>query len=254
MTTRVLISGGFDPLHSGHVSYINAAKKLGDSLIVAVNSDDWLVRKKGQAFLSFAERCEIIRNLREVDQVIGFDDTDGSATQAILKARLEYPADRIVFANGGDRTEKNIPEQSITDVNLEFVFGVGGNDKKNSSSWILAEWKAAKTPRSWGYYRVLHDPRPGVKVKELTVDPHNQLSMQRHQLRSEFWFVSEGVADVNTLDDSGKEYCLAKLHQNQSTFIQVNQWHRLCNNTDSPVKVIEIQYGDRCEESDIERL
>jgi D-beta-D-heptose 7-phosphate kinase/D-beta-D-heptose 1-phosphate adenosyltransferase len=254
MRTIVLISGGFDPLHSGHVSYINAARKLGDWLIVGINSDDWLRRKKGQAFLPFSERSSIISNLRSVDEVIGFDDSTGSANNAILEVRSRYPNDRILFANGGDRTSKNIPEQSVIDDNLEFVFGVGGEDKKNSSSWILAEWKAPRTTRPWGFYRVLHDPSPGIKVKELTVLPGCQLSMQRHNLRSEFWFVSEGTASINTLDEENSEFCLLELSMNQSMFIERRQWHRLCNKTSQLLKMIEIQYGERCEELDIERL
>jgi quercetin dioxygenase-like cupin family protein len=94
-----------------------------------------------------------------------------------------------VFANGGDRTQANIPEMSVQDSQVSFAFGVGGEDKRNSSSWILQEWKAPRTERQWGYYRVLHEV-PGMKVKELTVDPGQSLSMQRHQHRAEYWIVS----------------------------------------------------------------
>lgn len=254
MTTTVLVTGGWDPLHSGHISYLNAARKLGDRLVVGVNSDAWLARKKGQAFMSFAERCEIMNNLKAVDSVLEFDDSDGSASAAILSVRQQYPGDRIIFANGGDRTAENIPEQQILDDNLEFAFGVGGDNKQNSSSWILAEWRAPRTYRPWGYYRVLHDPAPSVKVKELTVMPGQALSMQRHKLRSEYWFVSEGVASVNTLDENLQEFCHAKLGFQESLFIKQGQWHRLCNHTKSPLKIVEIQFGSACEESDIERL
>ena len=71
-----VVSGGFDPIHSGHISYINAAKKYGDYLIVALNSDDWLVAKKGKAFMPFEERKAILENLKNVDDVIGFEDDD----------------------------------------------------------------------------------------------------------------------------------------------------------------------------------
>jgi cytidyltransferase-like protein len=138
--TIVLVTGGFDPLHSGHIAYFNAAKRLGDLLVVGLNSDDWLTRKKGKPFLSFYERNEIVSNLKMVDLTIGFNDEDGSAANAIRMTRNIFRHDLIIFANGGDRTEKNIPEMSVEDENLIFEFAVGGEDKKNSSSWILKRW------------------------------------------------------------------------------------------------------------------
>lgn len=136
----VLVTGGFDPIHSGHIKYLNAAKNLGDLLLVGVNSDKWLQRKKGKEFLSFYERSLIIQNLKPVYLSFGFNDDDGSAKDAIRHVRNYYPDDKIIFANGGDRTKTNIPEMDIIDDNLEFVFGVGGEDKANSSSWILNNW------------------------------------------------------------------------------------------------------------------
>jgi cytidyltransferase-like protein len=196
MKKIVLITGGFDPLHSGHIAYFKAAKELGDILIVGVNSDAWLTRKKGSPFMPYKERATIVRNIVGVDFVIDFNDDDGSAKHAIHMVRSSYPQDKIIFANGGDRTNTNSPEMTVVDSNLEFVFGVGGENKMNSSSWILQEWKAPKTERPWGYYRVLHEV-PGMKVKELTVNPGCSLSMQRHQHRAEYWIVSEGEAVVN---------------------------------------------------------
>jgi D-beta-D-heptose 7-phosphate kinase/D-beta-D-heptose 1-phosphate adenosyltransferase len=149
MKRIVLITGGFDPLHSGHIAYFRAAKELGDILIVGVNSDAWLTRKKGAPFMPYSERAEIVRNIVGVDFVINFDDNDGSAKNAIQITRQNHPTDQIIFANGGDRTNDNIPEMDIADNNLQFVFGVGGFNKANSSSWILQEWKAPKTERTW---------------------------------------------------------------------------------------------------------
>ena len=140
--TIVIASGGFDPIHSGHINYLNEAKKLGDWLIVGANSDEWLTRKKGKAFLDWNERATILSNLKCVDFVIQFNDSDNSAKDAILKVREKYPFAKIIFANGGDRTKNNIPEMDIQDDNLEFVFGVGGEEKQNSSSWILKSWQA----------------------------------------------------------------------------------------------------------------
>lgn len=249
----VLVTGGFDPLHSGHIAYFEAARQLGDMLIVGVNTDDWLERKKGKPFMDEYERCRIIESLAIVDKVVCYPDADGSSKNTITGVRAMYPDATIIFANGGDRTKENIPEMDLVDDKLEFVFGVGGEDKKNSSSWILEEWKAPKTERAWGYYRVLHTCGPGVKLKELTVNPKTCLSMQRHEHRAEFWFVAEGQATVYTLDKSSDQDVLCEMTAHQSTFIKLNEWHQLCNETDEPLKLIEIQYGTKCTEDDIER-
>jgi cytidyltransferase-like protein len=140
MPKLVLVTGGWDPVHSGHIEYINAAKTLGDYLFVGINSDDWLIRKKGKAFLPWIERYIIMSNLKAVDDAFAFNDSDNTAIDAIRKIREENPGHTIIFANGGDRTKENIPEMECEIDDVEFVFGVGGQDKKNSSSWILKAW------------------------------------------------------------------------------------------------------------------
>ena len=250
----VIVTGGFDPLHSGHIAYFEAAKKLGNRLVVGLNSDAWLTRKKGRPFMPMAERRAIIENLRMVDNVIEFDDADNTSIDAIRVARAYYtvPGTKFIFANGGDRTATNCPEMIFDDV--DFQFGVGGENKANSSSWILQDWKAPKTERTWGYYRVLHEVGINTKLKELTVTPKTCLSMQRHDQRAEFWFVAEGEATVYTLDEASTDQevkCSLKMHEH--TFINTNEWHQLCNETDTPLKLIEIQYGENCVEEDIER-
>jgi len=250
MKTIVVVSGGFDPIHSGHIRLIKEARALGDQLIVGINSDEWLARKKGQAFMPWQERLCVLNNLRHVDEVYTFDDDDGTACNLLQQVRAHYPAARIVFANGGDRTSDNIPEMIFDDI--EFVFGVGGEDKANSSSWILEEWKAPKTTRPWGYYRVLHEV-PGMKVKELTVLPGQHLSMQRHQDRAEHWHVSSGTATVYTINRKSDQELLGTFGQHQHIHINRHEWHQLCNETDQPLKIVEIQYGPNCTEEDIER-
>jgi cytidyltransferase-like protein len=253
MKTIVLVTGGFDPIHSGHIAYFRAARELGDILIVGANSDAWLQRKKGRSFMPLLERLNILRNIVGVDHVIDFDDSDDTAKHAIRMVRQSYPQDEIIFANGGDRTDENIPEMDMTDNNVKFVFGVGGFNKANSSSWILQEWKAPQTRRPWGYYRVLHEA-PGVKVKELTVDPGASLSMQRHQDRAEFWLVAAGEATVYTVDTASTDAELqGRYSKHQYLHIDTNEWHQLINEDPNPLKIVEIQYGDRCEEEDIER-
>lgn len=255
MKKIVLVTGGFDPIHSGHVAYIQEAQKLGDILVVGANSDDWLKRKKGREFMPWEERAAVISSMKVVDRVINFDDSDGSAKDAIRKVRQIYPNDQIIFANGGDRTNANIPEMEMLKemLHLEFVFGVGGEHKMNSSSWILQEWKAPKTERPWGYYRVLHENGREVKLKELTVDPGKMLSMQRHKDRAEHWFVADGVATVYTVNKSTDTELLGIYKKFEHIHINRQSWHQLCNEGDTPLKVIEIQYGENCVEEDIER-
>jgi cytidyltransferase-like protein len=248
----VLVTGGFDPIHSGHIAYFKAARTLGNMLIVGLNSDEWLTRKKGRPFMPWNERLCVINNLTMVDEVYTFDDDDGSACHFIQQVRAHYPDAELVFANGGDRTANNIPEMSVQDPRLEFVFGVGGEDKRNSSSWILQEWKAPKTERAWGYYRVLHETA-GMKVKELTVNPHQSLSMQRHQQRQEYWIVNEGTAVVNSTTDSGYALPPRLLTKHEEYHVPLLGWHQLTNPHDTPLKVVEIQYGEQCIEEDIER-
>lgn len=138
MEKIVLATGGFDPVHSGHIAYLKAAKNLGDKLIIGLNSDAWLERKKGQAFMSFFERQAVVEHLNMVDCVIDFNDNDNTAICAIQKVKNMFPKAQIIFVNGGDRTVDNIPE--ITETNVIFKFGVGGTDKMNSSSQLLQNW------------------------------------------------------------------------------------------------------------------
>ena len=133
----VLVTGGFDPLHSGHIAYFKEAKKLGDKLIVGLNSDAWLTRKKGRPFMPSYERSVIVQNLSMVDGCILFNDDDDTAIEAINNVKKLWTNAKIIFANGGDRTAENVPEMTIPDV--EFVFGVGGG-KIASSSDFLKRW------------------------------------------------------------------------------------------------------------------
>ena len=132
-----LVTGGFDPIHSGHISYFKRAKDLSNYLVVGVNTEEWLTRKKGQYFQSWKERAEIIRHLDMVDAVISWDDEDNSACGAIAKC-LEI-AETVILANGGDRGKDNTPEVDKYGDHpcVEFAWGIGGDDKMNSSSWIL---------------------------------------------------------------------------------------------------------------------
>lgn len=246
MEKIVIVTGGFDPVHSGHIKYIQAARKLGTKLIVGANSDDWLRIKKGREFMPWSERAAILSSIQGVDEVWAFNDEDNSARDLIRQIRNAYPKARLIFANGGDRGKDNVPEQDIEDKNLEFVFGVGGEDKANSSSWILERWMHERQDRPWGHYDVLKD-YPGCKLKELVVEPNHCLSYQRHQFRSELWFVREGTGKA-IIDNE-----VVFLYTGRYVVIPAGAWHQLINSGADPLSIIEVQYGEHCEESDIER-
>jgi cytidyltransferase-like protein len=252
----VLITGGFDPLHSGHIELINSASKLG-KVVVGLNSDDWLTRKKGSAFLCFEERKQIVENLKNVMLVIDFDDIDNSARNAIEKVKIMFPNNKIIFGNGGDRTISNIPEKELfeNDTQIEFVFEIGGSNKKNSSSWILSNWTNNNfEKRKWGLFKTLYTYGHEVKIKELVLEPECSISLQKHQKRNEFWVVLEGgciiqygheLVDLRTL----------KYSRGQFIHIEKNMIHKLINSSKiNKLKLLEIQHGEMCNESDIERF
>lgn len=132
----VAVSGGFDPVHIGHVRMFNEAKKLGTKLVVILNNDNWLRKKKGQEFMSQKERKEIIESFRSVDEVYvtkhGPNPTDMSVCKALEKVRPD------IFANGGDRHSHNVPEVATCEkINCKMVYGIGKGGKVQSSSWLL---------------------------------------------------------------------------------------------------------------------
>lgn len=133
-----IISGGFDPIHEGHIAMIADARNGSDGVIVLLNSKEWLCRKKGKNFMETLTRKTILENIQGVIDVIEFDDADNSACDGLRKARKKYKNDNLIFANGGDRGKDNIPEtHCCKDLDIELKFGVGGNNKMNSSSGLL---------------------------------------------------------------------------------------------------------------------
>ncbi len=128
----VVISGGFDPIHVGHIKYISEAAKLGDALYVILNTDDFLIKKKGYVFMPYREREEVLRSIRNVDLVYKCIDKDQSVCESLKVIQPE------IFAKGGDKTIKNIPEVKVCrELKIRMVFGVGGKDKPQSSSWLI---------------------------------------------------------------------------------------------------------------------
>ena len=247
-----VVSGVFDPIHSGHIAYISEAKKYGDYLVVALNSDAWLRNKKGREFMPFSERKMVLENLKAVDEVIAFEDDDaGSCIKALEKIKLKHPGSEIIFCNGGDRSTSNIPEMTMS--GIIFKFGVGGEDKKNSSSWILKNWQGNSEDRVWGKFFNLYQDKK-MKLKELIIEPKKGMSLQRHFKRDEIWFVSKGECRVKfkAADDEKFHEHHLKLHD----VFKVSQedWHQIFNPYRGECKIIEIQYGAETSEDDIERM
>ena len=228
-----VVSGGFDPIHSGHIAYLNAAKEQGDILIVALNSDAWLTNKKGQPFMSFE------------------DDELGSCINALLAIKQKYPNEHIIFCNGGDRNDSNIPEMSVSDI--DFKFSIGGKDKKNSSSWILKNWQGDSEDRVWGKFFNLYQDKK-MKLKELIIDPKKGMSLQRHFKRDEIWFVSQGECKVKFKAVSGNKFNEHHLKLHDVFKVSQEDWHQIFNPFGEECRIIEIQYGDETSEEDIERL
>ena len=141
MNKYIIVSGGFDPIHKGHVRMILDAANYGKVIVVA-NSDDWLERKKGYKFMSWDERAEIIRAIRGVEEVVTVDDSDNSGCEAISSLNAEGKCH--IFANGGDRTNNNTPEMQLcNELGVEMMWGVGGG-KIQSSSDLVKDVKKTK--------------------------------------------------------------------------------------------------------------
>ena len=244
MSKVSIVSGGFDPVHSGHINLMLAARELGDQLIVLLNSDEWLSRKKGRPFMNFFERKMVLENLWFVDYVLDFDDSDNSAVDVLEKVVSMYKQkDDLYFCNGGDRNSlDDIPEKGVPGIQLKF--GVGGDTKINSSSKLVNEYFSRPAERDWGNWDVLKNyEHLGVKVKELIIKPGQSTSMQRHRYRSEFMFVADGqLTNMNRTTE-----------KHNYTMIDQGEWHKLENKGKKDLHIVEIQYGTACVEEDIER-
>ena len=250
----VVVSGGFDPLHSGHINLLESAKAFGNKLVVLCNSDEWLTRKKGRPFMPFEERTTILDRMHMVDNVYGVDDEDGSVTKGLIQVRDAWGhGHEYIFCNGGDRGKDNIPEMDVD--GYEFKFSVGGDHKANSSSWILKEWKYPTERRVWGEFSDLFQDS-AVKDKELVIEPGKGISYQRHFKRSEMWFVSKGECTVkHGLDTNNpKDFTITTFTTDEVIHIKKGDWHQIVNESDQQCHIIEIQYGEETTEDDIERL
>ena len=135
----IIVSGGFDPVHKGHIRMFREAANLGHQVIIGLNSDEWLSRKKGKPFMKWEERAEILESCKFVTQVLSMDDSDDTASDIIRQVANLYKNQNmnIYFANGGDRKKGNVPELDVCkDLNVVMLWGIGGG-KIQSSSWLI---------------------------------------------------------------------------------------------------------------------
>jgi cytidyltransferase-like protein len=218
MEKRIALSGGFDPIHPGHIAMIEEAQKYGEVHLI-VNSDAWLIRKKGFFFQPLHDRKKILEaytpHIHEVD------DADGTVCEALQRIMPHY------FGNGGDRGKTNTPELTLCkELGIEPVFELGGG--KYSSSSVINGKERVET--RWGRYDVILD-MPNLKVKMLHVDPGKTLSLQRHTERSEFFFMPNGEVRVNL----------------------PGVWHTLSAPPHETLSLLEVQVG-QSHEHDIEKV
>ena len=133
----IVLSGGFDPVHKGHLRMFRSASNLGHQVIVGLNSDEWLTRKKGKPFMEWDERAEILESCKWINQVLPMEDSDDTACDIIKQVSDKYEGYNIYFANGGDRGKGNVPEMPICkDLKVVMLWGIGGG-KIQSSSWLI---------------------------------------------------------------------------------------------------------------------
>ena len=249
----VVVSGGFDPAHEGHTALFNEAANHG-SVHILLNSDEWLVRKKGAALLPWSTRRELLVNIWAVHRVHPVEDQDDTVCQGLIALRRKYPHTKISFANGGDRKEGNTPEVSVCmSHKIDVLWNIGG-EKKNSSSDLLSRYKHSHgirhlTTRTWGSFEVLGEG-DGWLTKILTIWPRKNISFQRHLHREERWLVLEGEGEFFSAE-AGR-WPVKPSHQIQ---IPVNNTHWIANPShDKNLIILEPWLGDKLEESDIERI
>ncbi len=247
----VAVSGGFDPLHIGHVRLFETARKLGDKLVVIVNNDNWLKAKKGFAFMPQRERVELIKAFPFVDKVVLTDhkknDEDRSVCRALEKIR---PA---IFANGGDRKPSGdpVPEVALCKkLGIKVIYNIGQGGKVQSSSWMIkkAAREFMRSVRPWGAFYGW-DQGKKWKLKTIYIKPGKRLSLQYHHHRSELWTLVEGDATA-TIEANGKHKKIPLLI-GQSFMVPQRATHRLESNRGGIL--VEIGLGD-FDENDIVRV
>lgn len=244
-----LVSGGFDPVHIGHLKMFQDANKLADKVIILLNNDNWLIKKKGKPFMNQNQRKEILEEFKSISEVIIQTSSEPSSSEAIEEFVKKNPNKSICYCNGGDRSNiKNIRESNICKklkVNLEF--GIGGEKKIESSSDLTKNYLGDIEKRPWGSYHIIAK-NLGYQIKEIKVDINSKLSLQKHYKRAEFWQIIAGECLVIV---DKKKY---QLRNNDYIYIPRDTIHRIENIGKKELIFIEIQLGNDIKEDDILRI
>lgn len=241
----VAVSGGFDPIHIGHVRMFKDAKKLGKKLVVILNNDNWLKTKKGFVFMNQSERKEILLETGLVDKVVITNHTEHDLDPSVKRELSALKPD--IFANGGDRGRTNTPEMELCEeLGIKMVFGIGKGGKVQSSSWLTnkTSMQGITVERPWGKMTT-HASGTNYWLKTITVKPHEALSLQSHTGRSEFWVCVKGTvnAEVNGVT--------RKLAEGDSIEVAKGMKHRLSSKEGGTI--VEVAVG-HCDEEDIVRF
>lgn len=271
-----------NPLHPGHIECFELSRELADELIVIVNNDLQARLKRGtESFQDEQYRLKLVESLRPVTRAVLSIDDDPSVKKSLAKVieevRHEYGDDcEIIFTKGGDRFANEIPERVVCDeYGVKIIDGLGAKTH-NSSSYIARVANSADTEkltaelaniptehkekeyievgyRPWGVYYVLED-QPNFKIKKLIVSPKKRLSLQSHDKRSEHWVVVNGTATIQIREKEHPEHIGHRLvNTNESCHVPQGHVHRLANDQDEHLVVIEVQCGDYTGEDDITR-
>ena len=244
-----LVSGGFDPVHVGHLRMFQDAQSLSDNVILLLNNDEWLIKKKGKPFMNQHQRKEILNEFQSISKVIIQTSNDKSSSRAIEEFVENNPNKSICYCNGGDRSNiGNIHESEICNelgVNLEF--GIGGGEKVESSSQLTKNYLGNIEKRPWGNYHIIAK-NLGYQIKEIRVSQGSKLSLQKHKNRSEFWQIIKGKSKITIKDNE----CYLK--EKEHIYIPKNTVHRIENIGNEELVFIEIQLGESLKEDDIVRL
>lgn len=244
-----LVSGGFDPVHVGHLRMFQDAKNLSENVIVLLNNDEWLMKKKGKPFMNEGQRKEILDEFKSISKVIIQTKSDRSSSRAIEEFVHNNPDKTVCYCNGGDRSNiRNIREADICNkLGVTLEFGIGGNTKIESSSQLSKNYLGNVEERPWGNYHIIAKNK-GYQIKEIIVSKGSKLSLQKHSGRSEFWQIVKGESKI-TIEEN-KHYLKEKEH----IYIPKNTIHRIENIGKDELIFIEIQLGENLKEEDIIRL
>ena len=244
-----IVSGGFDPVHVGHLRMFKDAKKIASKVILLLNNDEWLIKKKGKPFMNQNQRKEILLELKSIDEVIIQQSSKPSSSLAIEEFAKKNPGKNICYCNGGDRSNiKNIRETNICNkYGIKLEFGIGGEDKVQSSSSLTKNYLGEVEERPWGNYHIIAKSL-GYQIKEIKVSLNSKLSLQKHNNRAEFWQIIKGNCKVTV---GNKKY---DLKYNDHILIPKNTIHRIENIGKEELIFIEIQLGKDIKEDDIVRI